>query len=119
MSADNLAPEDEKKISKAIARLEQLACLQLSDELPDALRTEMEAKTFTLVSGWFAKITELDTQDAEPLVNTREFHKDAGEVILRKTWRDDVANANAKRDELLANAPESEHGLFTVPKVLE
>ena len=97
--------------SKAIARLENLACLQL----PDKLRAEMEAKTFTLVSGWFAKVKGVDTQDAEPLVNTREFHKDAGAVILRE----DVANANAKREELLANAPESEHGLFMVPKVLE
>ncbi len=108
----NESSEDKKKLAVAsIARLEQLSCLRLSDDL----RAEMEGKTFDLVADWFAKIKELDTKEAEPLVNTREFHKDGGEVALRK----DEACADAKREELLANAPASEGGFFIVPQVVE
>ncbi len=97
--------------SLSIVRLEKLSCLRL----PDSLREEMEGKTFALVSSWFAKIKELDTKEVQPLVNTREFHKDAKEVALRE----DIVADNAKHDALLANAPESEHGFFIVPKVVE
>ena len=113
MNESSESSEDKKKLAVAsIARLEQLSCLRLSDNL----RAEMEGKTFDLVAGWFAKIKELDTKEAEPLVNTREFHKDGGEVVaLRK----DEACADAKREELLANAPASEGGFFIVPQVIE
>jgi len=33
--------------------------------------------------------------------------------------RDDVVNDGNKRDDILANAPEAEHGFFAVPKVIE
>ncbi len=98
----------------AIARLERLSSLRL----PDRLREEMEAKTFTLISSWFAKVRELDTKGKRPLVNTREFHKDTNDAE-GLALREDVARADAKREDLLANAPESEHGFFIVPKVVE
>jgi aspartyl-tRNA(Asn)/glutamyl-tRNA(Gln) amidotransferase subunit C len=33
--------------------------------------------------------------------------------------RDDVVNDGECRDEVLANAPEAQHGFFAVPKVIE
>ena len=33
--------------------------------------------------------------------------------------RDDVVTDGGVRDKVLANAPQAEHGFFTVPKVIE
>ena len=33
--------------------------------------------------------------------------------------RDDVADASSPRDDVLANAPETEAGFYVVPKVVE
>ena len=33
--------------------------------------------------------------------------------------RDDVVNDGNIRDDVLANAPEAQHGFFAVPKVIE
>jgi aspartyl-tRNA(Asn)/glutamyl-tRNA(Gln) amidotransferase subunit C len=64
---------------------------------------------------WIEQLGEVDTSGVEPM--TAVIHNS-----LR--LRDDVIDADpltggGKRDELMKNAPQAEHGFFTVPKVIE
>ena len=62
------------------------------------------------ILGWVEQLGEVDTDGVEPLTA----------VIEQKLrLRDDVVNAGNLRDEVLANAPEAQHGFFAVPKVIE
>ena len=62
------------------------------------------------ILGWVEQLGEVDTDGVEPLTA----------VIEQKLrLRDDVVNDGNLRDEVLANAPEAQHGFFAVPKVIE
>jgi aspartyl-tRNA(Asn)/glutamyl-tRNA(Gln) amidotransferase subunit C len=58
----------------------------------------------------FEALQGLDTTDIAPTAQT---------VDLRNVMRADVARAPIPRDEVLANAPQSEEGFFRVQAVLE
>ena len=67
------------------------------------------------ILGWIEQLGEVDTAGVEPMT-----------AVIPNTLRlrDDVANADPLtgggiRDRLMANAPQAEHGFFTVPKVIE
>ena len=67
------------------------------------------------ILGWIEQLSEVDTSGVEPMTAVIPNH-------LR--LRDDVVNADPLtgggiRDQVLANAPQAEHGFFTVPKVIE
>jgi aspartyl-tRNA(Asn)/glutamyl-tRNA(Gln) amidotransferase subunit C len=40
-------------------------------------------------------------------------------AAMRLPMREDVVSDGDRRDEIIANAPASAHGFFTVPKVVE
>lgn len=62
------------------------------------------------ILGWVEQLGEVDTDGVEPLAT----------VIAQKLrLRDDAVTAGDIRDEVLANAPDAEHGFFAVPKVIE
>ena len=77
----------------------------MSDEELDRLLPELNN-----ILGWVEQLGEVNTDGVEPLTA----------VIEQKLrLRDDVVNDGNIRDEILANAPEAQHGFFAVPKVIE
>ncbi|HEU5482943.1 MAG TPA: Asp-tRNA(Asn)/Glu-tRNA(Gln) amidotransferase subunit GatC [Sphingomicrobium sp.] len=62
------------------------------------------------ILGWVEQLGEVDTEGVEPLAT----------VIEQKLrLREDAVTQGDCRDEILANAPDAEHGFFAVPKVIE
>jgi aspartyl-tRNA(Asn)/glutamyl-tRNA(Gln) amidotransferase subunit C len=93
-----------------VKKIASLARIAISDE--DAQRIAPELDN---ILGWIEQLGEVDTSGVEPMTAVIPNH-------LR--LRDDVIDADpltggGKRDELMKNAPQSEHGFFTVPKVIE
>ena len=77
----------------------------MSDEELDRLLPELNN-----ILGWIEQLGEVDTDGVEPLAT----------VIEQKLrLRDDVVTDGNCRDNVLANAPEAQHGFFAVPKVIE
>ena len=62
------------------------------------------------ILGWVEQLAEVDTEGVEPLTAVI-----ANDLRLR----DDVVNDGDVRDDILANAPDAQHGFFAVPKVIE
>ena len=62
------------------------------------------------ILGWVEQLGEVDTSGVEPLTAV---------INLKLRLRDDVVNDGDARDDVLANAPDAQHGFFAVPKVIE
>lgn len=93
-----------------VKKVASLARIAISDA--DATRLVPELNN---ILGWIEQLGEVDTTGVEPMTAVIPNH-------LR--LRDDVAGADPLtgggiRDAVLANAPQAEHGFFTVPKVIE
>ncbi|MBT3318672.1 MAG: Asp-tRNA(Asn)/Glu-tRNA(Gln) amidotransferase subunit GatC [Clostridia bacterium] len=56
------------------------------------------------------KLSELDTSDVTPTAHIQG---------LENVTREDIVQASMDNELLTANAPQSEHGCFIVPKVVE
>jgi aspartyl-tRNA(Asn)/glutamyl-tRNA(Gln) amidotransferase subunit C len=94
----SVSPEQVRHIAK-------LARIAMSDEELDRLLPELNN-----ILGWVEQLGEVNTDGVEPLTA----------VIEQKLrLRDDVVNDGNIRDQVLANAPEAQHGFFAVPKVIE
>jgi aspartyl-tRNA(Asn)/glutamyl-tRNA(Gln) amidotransferase subunit C len=91
--------------NEQVRHIARLARIAMSDEELERLVPELNA-----IIGWVEQLGEVDTDGVEPLTA----------VIEQKLrLRDDVVNDGNIRDEVLANAPEAQHGFFGVPKVIE
>ena len=62
------------------------------------------------ILGWVEQLGEVDTDGVEPLATV---------IDLKLRLRDDAVNDGNIRDDVLANAPDAQHGFFAVPKVIE
>ena len=83
----------------------KLARIAMSDAELERLVPELNA-----IIGWVEQLAEVNTDGVEPLTA----------VIEQKLrLRDDKVTDGNIRDEVLANAPEAQHGFFAVPKVIE
>ena len=88
-----------------VRHIAKLARIAMSEEELARLVPELNA-----IIGWVEQLGEVDTDGVEPLTA----------VIEQKLrLRDDVINDGNIRDDVLANAPEAQHGFFAVPKVIE
>ena len=88
-----------------VRHIARLARIAMSDEELERLVPELNA-----IIGWVEQLGEVNTDGVEPLTA----------VIEQKLrLRDDVVHDGNIRDEVLANAPEAQHGFFAVPKVIE
>lgn len=77
----------------------------MSEEELERLVPELNA-----IIGWVEQLAEVNTDGVEPLTA----------VIEQKLrLRDDKVTDGNIRDDVLANAPEAQHGFFAVPKVIE
>ena len=93
-----------------VKKIASLARIAITDEEVAKIAPELDN-----ILGWIEQLGEVDTSGVAPMTAVIPNH-------LR--LRDDVVNADPltggdKRDAVLANAPQAEHGFFTVPKVIE
>jgi aspartyl-tRNA(Asn)/glutamyl-tRNA(Gln) amidotransferase subunit C len=88
-----------------VRKIASLARIAMSDAEAEALMPELN-----MILGMVEQLSEVDTSGVEPLAAVIPNH-------LR--LRDDVVSDGGIRDAVLKNAPQAEHGFFTVPKVIE
>lgn len=95
---------------KQVRHIAKLARIAMSDAELAKLEPELNN-----ILGWIEQLGEVDTDGVEPLTAV---------IDQKLRLRDDVVNADPLtggdvRDEVLANAPDAQHGFFAVPKVIE
>jgi aspartyl-tRNA(Asn)/glutamyl-tRNA(Gln) amidotransferase subunit C len=88
-----------------VRHIAKLARIAMSDEEIARLAPELNA-----IIGWVEQLGEVNTDGVEPLTAV---------IDQKMRLRDDVVNDGDIRDQILANAPEAQHGFFAVPKVIE
>lgn len=88
-----------------VKKIASLARIAITDEEVARIAPELDN-----IMGWIEQLGEVDTSSVEPMT-----------AVIPNTLRlrDDVVTDGDVRDKVLANAPEAEHGFFTVPKVIE
>jgi aspartyl-tRNA(Asn)/glutamyl-tRNA(Gln) amidotransferase subunit C len=91
--------------SEQVRHIAKLARIAMSDEELDRLLPELNN-----ILGWVEQLGEVDTDGIEPLTAV---------IDQKLRLRDDRVTDGNIRDEVLANAPEAQHGFFAVPKVIE
>ena len=88
-----------------VRHIAKLARIAMSDEEIERLAPELNN-----ILGWVEQLGEVNTDGIEPLTAV---------IDQKLRLRDDVVTEGNIRDEVLANAPEAQHGFFAVPKVIE
>ena len=88
-----------------VKKIAILARIAITDEEVAKIAPELDN-----ILGWIEQLSEVDTSGVAPMTAVIPNH-------LR--LRDDVVTDGGVRDKVLANAPQAEHGFFTVPKVIE
>ena len=91
--------------TEQVRHIAKLARNAMSEEEIERLAPELNN-----ILGWVEQLGEVDTDGVEPLTAV---------IDLKLRLRDDVVNHGNIRDEVLANAPDAQHGFFAVPKVIE
>ena len=87
---------------RKVARLSRIA---VPEERLDELAGELNG-----ILGWIDQLNEVDVEGVEPLTSV---------VETKLPMRDDLVTDGNIQDQVLANAPRSEHGFFVVPKAVE
>lgn len=90
---------------ETVRKVASLARIAITDEEAERLTPELNN-----ILGWVEQLGEVDTSAVEPTT-----------AVIPNTLRlrDDVVTDGDQRAAVLANAPQGEHGFFTVPKVVE
>ena len=88
-----------------VRHIAKLARIAVSDEEVAALEPELNN-----ILGWIEQLQEVDVTGVQPMTAV---------IPNRLRMRRDVVNDGGIRDDVLANAPNAEHGFFAVPKVIE
>jgi aspartyl-tRNA(Asn)/glutamyl-tRNA(Gln) amidotransferase subunit C len=91
--------------NEQVRHIAKLARIAMSDEELDRLVPELNN-----ILGWVEQLSEVNTDGIDPLTAV---------IDQKLRLRDDVVNDGNIRDDVLANAPEAQHGFFAVPKVIE
>ena len=88
-----------------VRHIAKLARIAMSEEELARLVPELNN-----ILGWVEQLGEVNTDGVEPLATV---------IDQKLRLRDDVVTDGNIRDDVLANAPEAQHGFFAVPKVIE
>ena len=88
-----------------VRHIAKLARIAMSDADIEAMVPELNN-----ILGWVEQLAEVDTEGVEPLTAV---------IDQKLRLREDAVTDGDKRDAVLANAPEGQHGFFAVPKVIE
>ena len=94
----SVSPEQVRHIAK-------LARIAMSDDELGRLLPELNN-----ILGWVEQLGEVNTDGVEPLTAV---------IDQKLRLRADVVDDGNCRDDILANAPDAQHGFFAVPKVIE
>ena len=94
----SVSPEQVRHIAK-------LARIAMSDDELDRLVPELNA-----IIGWVEQLAEVNTDGVEPLATV---------IDQKLRLREDSVTDGDCRDDVLANAPQAQHGFFAVPKLIE
>ena len=89
---------------KEVQHIAELARLALSDDELSLYQEQLSA-----ILEYFERLGELDTEAIPPTASV---------LSLRSVMRDDEAKPSFPREDILANAPDSDRGCFKVPAVL-
>ncbi|MDH5632571.1 MAG: Asp-tRNA(Asn)/Glu-tRNA(Gln) amidotransferase subunit GatC [Gammaproteobacteria bacterium] len=88
-----------------VAKIAHLARLEMNDK-----EAEAYAGSLSQILGLIEQMNAVDTTGIAPMAHPRD-------AVLR--LREDVVTEENQRDRFQAVAPETENGLFLVPKVIE
>jgi len=88
-----------------VRHIAKLARIAMSEEELERLVPELNN-----ILGWVEQLGEVDTDGVEPLAQV---------IDLKLRLRDDEVTDGNIREDVLANAPDAQHGFFAVPKVIE
>ena len=91
--------------TEQVRHIAKLARIAMSDEEIERLAPELNN-----ILGWVEQLGEVNTDGVEPLTAV---------IDQKLRLREDRVTEGNIRDEILANAPEAQHGFFAVPKVIE
>ena len=91
--------------TEQVRHIAKLARIAMSDEEIERLAPELNN-----ILGWVEQLGEVNTDGVEPLTAV---------IDQKLRLREDAVTEGNIRDEILANAPEAQHGFFAVPKVIE
>jgi len=89
-----------------ISKLEKLSRLKLKNEEKEQIKQDLNK-----ILGMFDKLSEVNTDDVEPLRYILDEHS--------KYLRDDTVSNELTNSEALKNAEESQEPFFVVPKFLK
>ncbi|MET0250329.1 MAG: Asp-tRNA(Asn)/Glu-tRNA(Gln) amidotransferase subunit GatC [Sphingobium sp.] len=90
---------------QTVKKIASLSRISMRDAEAEAMVPELNK-----ILEWVEQLGEVDVTGVEPMTAVIPNH-------LR--LRDDAVTDGNVRDKVLANAPQPEHGFFTVPKVIE
>ncbi|TXI83390.1 MAG: Asp-tRNA(Asn)/Glu-tRNA(Gln) amidotransferase subunit GatC [Crocinitomicaceae bacterium] len=94
------------KISEEIVdHIAHLARLEFEGDKKQAILKDMEN-----IISFMDKLSEVDTDNVEPLIFMNDEHN---------KLREDVAKVTVTQDEALKNAPKKDSDYFRIPKVLD
>ena len=91
--------------NEQVRHIARLARIAMSDKEIERLAPELNN-----ILSWVEQLDEVDTAGIEPLTAV---------IDQKLRLRDDGVTDGDIRDEVLANAPNAQHGFFAVPKVIE
>ena len=88
-----------------VKKIASLARLAVTEAEAEAMVPELNG-----ILHWVEQLGEVDVTGVEPMT-----------AVIPNTLRlrDDIVTDGDVREKVLANAPQAEHGFFTVPKVIE
>lgn len=88
-----------------VAGIAHLARIKVADDRLAALAGELSH-----ILTWVEQLSEVDTENVEPMTSV---------VAVTLPRRKDEVTDGGYSDKVLANAPDSARGFYTVPKVVE
>jgi aspartyl-tRNA(Asn)/glutamyl-tRNA(Gln) amidotransferase subunit C len=93
-----------------VAKIASLARIKMGADELDTMVPELNN-----ILDWVEQLGEVDTSGVEPMTavipNTLRLREDVVDA--------DPKTGGGRREDVLANAPAAEHGVFGVPKVIE
>lgn len=88
-----------------VTHIARLARIRIDDAQRDALAGELSN-----ILAWIEQLGEVETEGVPPMTSV---------VAVTAPLREDRVTDGDRVDDILENAPESAHGFYVVPKVVE
>jgi aspartyl-tRNA(Asn)/glutamyl-tRNA(Gln) amidotransferase subunit C len=109
-------PETERVSREDVRRVAELANLDLTAEEESRMRRDLNA-----ILDYVAQLAEVDTAAVEPMAQVSEVLGGSGETAPEKlsVLRGDSVRPCLEREQVMAEAPETDSVFFKVPKVIE